>query len=260
MPVTDKYNEVLLGVIAGVVILLVVASVVVFNLLYYQKRRFQHLKKITAMEKAFSEELLKSQLEIQEHTFNQISEEIHDNVGQVLSLARVQLNIINESNKADPRMLMDVKENVGKALADLRDIARSLSGSRIKSLGINALIAQEAERINKLNIIRVTVVANEIERSMDDRKKLILFRIFQECLQNIIKHANASEVLITTNFSPDSLQIVIKDNGKGFDTKKTNPGLGLANIMTRAALAGGQCAIESITGHGTIVTIDMPYE
>lgn len=244
-------------------ILLVVAGIVVFNLLYYQKRRFQHLKKITAMEKAFSEELLKSQLEIQEHTFDQISGEIHDNVGQVLSLAKVQLNIMTESNKIGQHMLTDVKENIGKAMTDLRDIAKSLSGARIKSLGINTVIVQEADRINKLNLTRVTLLANGVERAMNDRKKLILVRIIQECLQNIVKHAGASEVLITTDFLPALLQIVIKDNGKGFDTATTltaDGGLGLTNIRTRASLAGGKCTIESSPGHGTTITIDMPYE
>jgi signal transduction histidine kinase len=215
------------------------------------------------MQKRFSEELLKSQLEMQEETFNRISQEIHDNVGQVMSLAKVQINIMTESNDMNREMLNDVKVNIGKAMTDLRDIARSLSSDRIRTIGVHTAALSEAERLNKSGIIQIDVEVEGQEQKMQEDKKLILFRIIQESIQNIIKHAKASETVIQFQYESDHLLTRITDNGSGFDPQERmmlNSGLGLSNITTRAMLAGGNSQIQSAPGQGTCITINMPYE
>jgi signal transduction histidine kinase len=263
MPNTDKYNEIAIAVTTGVIIFFAITSMVVFILMFYQKKKFLHKKELTDMGKKFSEELLKTQLEIQEQTFNDISQEIHDNVGQILSLAKVQISIMTESDNMSREMLNDVKNNVGKAMSDLRDIAKSLSSERIKTLTIHSAVFNEAERIGKSGIIRIQVNVEGQQREMNQQKKLVLFRIIQESMQNIIKHANASEIAISFNYAADKLQTVIKDNGKGFelsDALQNSTGLGLANIKSRALIAGGRSFIESVPNTGTTITINMPYE
>ena len=263
MPTNDQYSEILIAIITGIIIFLVITATVIFILLFYQKKKFQHRQQITNIEKKFSEELLKSQLEVQEQTFNNISQEIHDNVGQVLSLAKVQINIMNESETMSKEMLNEVKENVGKAMTDLRDIAKSLNSERIRSLSVHSAAHNEAERINKSGVSQVIISVEGEEKKMNEQKKLILFRIIQESLQNSIKHANASLINIEFRYLADSLQVTIKDNGKGFDTEeaiKNNSGLGLLNIKTRAALTGGSSTIDSIINEGTTINITIPYE
>jgi signal transduction histidine kinase len=221
------------------------------------------MEEIKTINEVYKNELLKAQLEIQEQTFNNISQEIHDNVGQILSLAKVQINIMNESETMSREMLNEVKENVGKAMTDLRDIAKSLSSERIRSLSVHNAVSNEAERINKSGISQVTIAIEGEEKKMNEQKKLILFRIIQESLQNSIKHANASRIEIQFHYNTGSLQVIIKDNGKGFDTEeaiKNNSGLGLLNIKTRAALTGGSSTIDSILNEGTTVNITIPYE
>lgn len=221
------------------------------------------MEEIKIINETYKNELLKAQLEIQEQTFNNISQEIHDNVGQILSLAKVQINIMNESESMSREMLNEVKENVGKAMTDLRDIAKSLSSERIRSLSIHSAVSNEAERINKSGISQVTVSVDGDELKMNEQKKLILFRIIQESLQNSIKHANASQIKIHFHYLPDNLHVIIRDNGKGFDTEealKNNSGLGLLNIKTRAALTGGTSTIESVLNEGTTININIPYE
>jgi len=98
---------------------------------------------------------------------------------------------------------------------------------------------------------------------MGEQKKLILLRIIQESLQNSIKHAGASEIRVRFSYLPVTLQVTITDNGKGFDPEeaaKNNPGLGLLNIQTRAALTGGSSTIGSALNQGTIISINIPYE
>jgi len=263
MPTTDKYNEILVDDLVGVMIFFFITVMVVLIILVYQRKKARHHQQIRDMKKRFSEELLKSQLEMQEETFNRISQEIHDNVGQIMSLAKVQISIMTESNDMNKDMLNDVRLNIGKAMTDLRDIARSLSSDRIRTLSVHAAALSEAERLNKSGIIQIDVEVEGQERKMQEDKKLIMFRIIQESIQNIIKHAKASETIIRFSYNTDEVETVISDNGQGFDiVEATNrsTGLGLSNIRTRAMLAGGRSKIESRPETGTTIIINMPYE
>ncbi|MBI2730151.1 MAG: hypothetical protein HYX40_05270 [Sphingobacteriales bacterium] len=257
-----KEYETILVIIVVTAVLVLAALFITILVVYMNNRKKKHLDEKQQMRNNFQQELLQSQLEIQEQTLSHLSQEIHDNVGQVLSLAKVQINIMNESEQMSRPMLDEVKDNISKALFDLRDIAKSLSSERIKAIDIAEAISQEATRINKAGIIQVTVSTSGQERKINNQKKLILFRIIQECLQNILKHADAALVKIEFCFA-EQLTTTITDNGKGFDiTKATDhhSGLGLTNIKTRAALAGGSSSIESKEGSGTTITINIPYE
>jgi len=170
---------------------------------------------------------------------------------------------MTESNDMNREMLNDVKVNIGKAMTDLRDIARSLSSDRIRTIGVHTAALSEAERLNKSGIIQIDVEVEGQEQKMQEDKKLILFRIIQESIQNIIKHAKASETVIQFQYESDYLLTRITDNGSGFDPQERmmlNSGLGLSNITTRAMLAGGNSQIQSAPGQGTCITINMPYE
>ena len=210
-------DQAIIDIIAASIILLVLVAFIFSFLLYYQRKHNRYIEETQQMQREFQHQLLQSQLEIQELTFNYISQEIHDNVGQILSLAKVQINIMTESENINKEILGEVKENVGKAMADLRDIAKSLSSERIRTTGIYETVTNEAIRINKSDILQLTVSKNGDEQKMDEQKKLILFRIIQESLQNSIKHADASQVDILFNYLPENLYVCIKDNGKGFN-------------------------------------------
>jgi signal transduction histidine kinase len=130
-------------------------------------------------------------------------------------------------------------------------------------LSVHAAALSEAERLNKSGIIQVNIEVEGQERKMKEDKKLILFRIIQESIQNIIKHAKASETVIRFRYEDQELETFIRDNGQGFDIAEAiarNSGLGLSNISTRAMLAGGRSRIESLPETGTTIIINMPYD
>jgi two-component system, NarL family, sensor kinase len=259
----DATRYIIIGISAGISMFLFLSAIILLFVFEYRKRQRRHKEELLLTTVRFESQLLQSQLEIQEQTLNNISEEIHDNVGQILSLAKVQINIMNQSDQLSKNMLNEVKENIGKAMNDLRDIAKGLSTNRIKSMNIRDAITNEAERINRSGAIKVSISAQGEEKKMDEQKKLILFRIIQESLQNCIKHAEASEISVCFLFLPDTLQLAIKDNGKGFDLQKAlknNTGLGLMNLTTRVSLTGGTSSIESVLNEGTIISINIPYE
>jgi two-component system, NarL family, sensor kinase len=262
MPDNPYGEEVVINIVVGIIVFSVVTGLLVFIILFYQKKRFQHMQQMAEKNKEYSEQLLQSQIEIQEQTFNTISNEIHDNVGQILSLAKVQLNIMDQRESLDRAMLAEAKESVSKAMTDLRDIAKSLSSDRIRKTDLCEITEQELQRINRSGIMTTTFKRDGRVINLAEQKKLIIFRMIQECLQNIIKHSNASSIEIYFHYENERLKITISDNGKGFDISRIdqNSGLGLKNLFTRAKLIDGTAEIYSNPGTGTSVTIISPYE
>jgi signal transduction histidine kinase len=199
--------------------------------------------------------------EIQQATLNNISQEIHDNVGQLLSLTKMQLNLIEAQEVKDNNLISEAKDNISKAMTDLRDLAKGMSSDRIQLLGLYDSVTQEAVRINKVGKLQVEVSRKGNNKEPDHKKQLVVFRVIQECFQNIIKHAQANHVSVSFTYQPDSFDVVIKDDGVGFDYQPGSPsseGLGLMNIYNRIHLVGGEVTLNSAPGAGTSVHIKVP--
>jgi hypothetical protein len=242
-------------------IFFVITIMVIFILLIYQRKKARHQQQISDMNKRFSEELLKSQLEIQEETFNGISQEIHDNVGQTLSLAKVQVNMMDHQGEFNRELLQELRESISLALSDLKDMAKGMSSERIKLLDIVELINGELQRIKRTGMLLTVLEAEGTVKELPYREKLILFRIVQESLQNIIRHARASEVIVRVTTGIDYLSITVRDDGIGFDPAaktRSGAGLGLQNIINRTELLKGSASITSAPGAGTAITIGIP--
>jgi two-component system, NarL family, sensor kinase len=236
--------------------------VVAFLFTYYRKNQAYH-KKLLELEYRGRQELLKSRLEMQEQTLNAISQEIHDNVGQVLSLTKMKINIIEETILHSCTLLQEAKESLTTAITSLRDIAKSLSTERIVHFSLEESIQAEINRIEKTGVLQIQIVVEGKEKTMREGKKLILFRIIQECLQNIIKHSGAADSILLLHYEEDQLRIRILDGGKGFDVKEAmaaKTGLGLQNITNRATVLGGSALIVSKIAEGTTININIPYE
>ncbi len=258
----DTKNEVVFTIIAVIVILLFLGVLFLVMLFYYNNKKVQMSKETQLMRATFDKQLLESKLEIQEQTFDMISQEIHDNVGQILSLAKVQLGIMEQKQTVDGELLGNVKESISLAMTELRDIAKSLSSERVQQLSLQDSISQEIRRINRSGFVKISSDVQGTEKNIPDQHKLIAFRIVQEGLQNIIKHAGASDVRVSIRYMEDRMYITIFDNGIGFDPEtelKKRGGLGLQNILRRATLVGGNAEIMSRPGEGTTLQIQMTY-
>lgn len=205
-------------------------------------------------------ELYSNQQKIQEQTLNHVSQEIHDNVGQLLSLVRMQLNQVAAKGGTEDQLIADAQENIGRAMRDLRDMARGMSSDRIKLLGLFGSVEQEAQRIQRSGSCEVSTQCEGAIQSMEHQKEIILFRVIQESLQNVFKHASATRIDIFFHYQPHLLQIEVKDNGKGFilEKERRTGGLGLMNMQHRVQLTGGELLLDSEQGAGTRVTISVP--
>lgn len=218
------------------------------------------------MQSQFSQTLLQTQLEIQEQTLKNISQEIHDNIGQALSLAKLNLNTMPPTNdEALQQKILYSKELVSKAITDLRDLSRSLDTDYIQEMGLQRVIEYELEIIRKTGTVETNMVVEGSMFRVEKHKELILFRIIQETLNNILKHAGAKSIHVNITYSA-AFTLSIKDDGKGAnldplsEEKNNNFGLGIRNMHSRAKLIGADFSLTSQPGKGTEVKIVLPNE
>ena len=214
------------------------------------------------MQANFEQELLQTQLEIQEQTLKTISQEIHDNVGQALILAKLNLNTLEFSEGADKQeKIKNSISLVAKAINDLRDLSRSMNGDKIADLGLQEAIENELKIIHNTGQYATQVSVTGKPFKLRPQNEIVIFRIVQECLTNILKHSKAKNISANINYGTGDYTLFIQDDGAGFDMNELSAGktgIGLKNMESRAALIGGVFSIDSTVNKGTTVKVHMP--
>jgi two-component system, NarL family, sensor kinase len=252
-------EEIFITVIAGTITFLILAIFIIVFVLLHKKRQRKNKMEKAQLRSRFDQELLRTQLEIQEQTLRNISQEIHDNIGQMLSLAKLNLALAEENGDA---RISNSHQLVSKAIQDLRDLSKSLHTDYIAEMGLQRAIEREVEMISKTGIIVAKLEVKGQPRRLDSQKELILFRIVQESVTNVIKHAAASAITITVDYSLPYFLLNVHDNGKGIeavDNKDPHPdGIGVRSMQHRAQLIGGIFELHSVPGNGTTITIQLP--
>ncbi|MEN9571027.1 MAG: hypothetical protein RL172_2258 [Bacteroidota bacterium] len=236
-------------VVVTIVFLLLSSSVVVYGMVY-QRRRKEHTHEVTTLKYVYEQELLQTQIEIQEQTMKNISQELHDNIGQMLGLAKLRLNTFPVvADHAVEKGVEELKQFIGKAIKDLRDISKSLHGEKISDIGLQDAIANELNILQNIGGRFTTNLHVDGEPyKMDAEKEIILFRIVQEALNNTVKHAQAKNIDVTLHYSTALFKLTVQDDGIGFDpqqVKASETGIGLKNMYNRARMIGGEVLIES---------------
>ncbi|AMR31111.1 hypothetical protein A0256_06570 [Mucilaginibacter sp. PAMC 26640] len=246
-------------VIVGTIMLLLLGLFIIGFLFFYQRKHNGHIAEQEHLKSVFQQELLKTQIEMQEQTLNYVSREIHDNITQVLSF--VKLNLAMAGNITESQRAIKVDESrklVSQAITDLRDLSKSLSFEHIAQLGLAKTITVEVDRLNKSSIMEASITVDGQVIALGDERELVLFRIFQEALNNSLKHSGAKQFKIGLQYSPHLFNLTIADNGAGFAYNALeNGGSGLRNMQNRAALIGGVAKISSEPGKGCCITITI---
>jgi len=256
----DSREENILIFIVVLVLLFLVLSILIISMIYkYQKKQVQHFIGVNELHSKHENEILKTKIKIQEQTFQNISKEIHDNIGQKLSLAKLQLNTCeNNEHKFSKDLIHDAIQNISESISDLRDLSRSMSADFIASMGLVKALENEIIQIGNTGQYKFKLTITGDSIYMDAEKEVMLFRMVQESLNNTIKHAHSTEIHILLHFTIVLLQIDIIDNGSGFDVSILKEGQGLSNIKNRAILLNGEATITSAIGKGTQITIKIP--
>lgn len=213
------------------------------------------------MESNYQNELLKTKLEVQEQAFKYLSEEIHDNVGQVLSLTKLHLyNIQTQTQEATTKQsAQESAELLGKAINDLRTISHTLNTGFIAKAGLKEAIEKELRYVQSAKNIQCKLLCSGDIYYLGDEKEVLIFRIVQEAIANAIKHADATQIEVQLAYRPDMLTVAVKDNGKGFDasTRAKADGIGMNNMEVRANLLKAKLNITSSAGSGTTILLEI---
>lgn len=262
----DQNHEIFFIVVIGVLLGLLLVGFIVTILFLYQRRQYQQEKELVRMKEEFDQEVLKSQLEIQETTLKSIAQELHDNIGQVLSVVKLSLAVLPlDTGHAAYAPLQQIREVLNKAVYDLADLTKSLHTDRITQIGLVESIRFDLETLRRTGLIKVNFDLEGEEYRLGDQKEVFIFRIFQELVNNILKHAKATQITISLNYtSNDMFLFSVKDNGIGFnvqerkDSKSSLNGVGLKSMANRAKLIGANMVFSSEEGKGTFVRMELP--
>ncbi len=228
-------------------------------LIYYSNKKKKILQEKIALEIHFKQELLQSQLETQEYAFNQISQELHDNIGQLLSSTKLLLNIGLMELPTAPDAIKTAEQTVAKAIQDLRSLSKSLNREWLDQFNLIENVDAEKERINASRNIEVTLGTVYKKLPLKSESQVMLFRVVQEALQNSIRHASPKHISIQIKNTDHHFELTIQDDGKGFDIQSAKKeSLGLRNMEHRVQLLGGAITWQSETDKGTLITIKIP--
>ena len=244
-------------IVAFLVLMLTVFFIVIVLAIRYRRRK----KENEELRSQFSEQLLRSQLEIQEQTLQHVSRELHDNIGQIASLVKINLNTINLENPEKSASKLDnTKELVKQLMTDIKLLSTSLNGDKLTRVGLFNALQNESDKLNKTGAFSSRFTQHDNIPPVNDEKAIIIYRMVQEILNNAMKHSEATEINIDAYYRQNSFILSVSDNGKGFNVAekladKKDTGNGLLNLQERAKVIKATVQFDSAPGKGSTTTI-----
>ncbi len=248
--------------IAGTVLITIFAVMMtVFLVINKQKQNRDKLER-QQLEHSYRSNLLRTRIEMQEQALNYVSQEIHDNMGQVLSFSCLQLANLKWAipEEAARNSLVENLDVIRQAVKELRMLSHSLNTNRIEKRHLEEVIETELNRIRAFSPIKCYLEVKGHVTNLSPETRLLIFRILQEALQNVIKHASATSVVISIDYVDSLFVLSIKDDGKGIDLEamQDSGSLGMANMQERAKLMGGTLDVASDGRAGTEIRLTIP--
>lgn len=254
--------------IASLAMLMMAIFVITF-VIYYQKKQLEQEKKMRDIEKNYQRMLLETALSSEEAERRRIAQDLHDDIGTMLSLTKLSLNQLNKTVvKDDPRTdftLTKAQSLVEETIIHVRRITRDLVPTTLEQFGLVAAIDEFIHRLgdNLPLSFRFECDAEDIPRQ-SPKVELALYRIMQELVNNAIKHSNGDEIEIDLHIDKGKLELQVTDNGKGFDAQvmKTSEqsGLGLRNIESRLSVINGKVLYHKPGIRGSRARVQIPVD
>ncbi len=254
--------------IASVATLIVLAVLILLEI-YRQKERAtkQLAEQAEEINRQKTKELIrenemkeiKANIAGQEKERIRIAKELHDSVAGNLAGIKLGLERLSGSN-GDQEVLTQVKKNIDQTYHEVRSISANLSPIKSKEVGFSAFLSNYINDLNQLHPFEIefNCSVDKAFSNMSDHQKLETYRILQELMNNIVKHADAEFIEVSINEVDGHLNILVEDNGKGFCQQSAKMGMGLKNIQSRVKKLNGIFNIDSVIDRGTIVNLDLP--
>jgi two-component system NarL family sensor kinase len=239
----------LTSLIASVVI--AAAAFVVIRLRQKQKLARAHADEQTLR--------LKAIIETQETERKRIAEELHDGVGQMLCVAKMNASVLREEPFRDPELWDNLENILDQSVSEVRNVSHSMMPSVLMKVGLKEAVKEYTEQVNASKQVQIVLNA-DMDKRLNSLAEVSVYRVIQELISNSLKHGLASKVDIGMQEANGRLYVTVKDNGRGFEESMltTNSGNGWYNIRSRLALLEGTSHISSVIKQGTEVKFDLP--
>jgi PAS domain S-box-containing protein len=218
-------------------------------------------KKLLQDQISHQKQLTQATIDGQEKERTEIGTELHDNIGQQLTTIKLFLDMAKSTaDEATIEMVSMALKGVSDVINEVRSMSRSLVPSTLKDLGLIESISELIDSITRTQLLSIELEdCGFTENHLPENLKLTMFRIVQEQLNNIVKHANAREVFIRLSQNKGQIILELQDDGKGLELNKIRKGLGFINIKNRAELFGGTNEIISAAGKGCLLRVTIPF-
>jgi PAS domain S-box len=198
-------------------------------------------------------------IQTQEQERREIGRELHDNINQILATAKLCVDMALNEEKLRKELLYKSYENITKAIDEIRILSKTLVPPSLGDIGLKEALLEMIENLNNTTELAIHIRASDPHiESLSNNKKLIIYRIVQEQINNILKHSRATEAFIELKTISNWLHLVVKDNGIGFDIRQKSRGIGLNNIISRVEMQNGKMEIVSEPGKGCLLKIEIP--
>lgn len=255
----QKLNNQRLIITAGIIVFVLLA---LLSWLFYRRYKLKKEKELQQTILRQREEATINILTAEENERKRIAADLHDGVGQLMTAAWLNLQVL-EKNDASPEqkeLLTKTTLLVGESCKEVRQVSHNMMPNALLKKGLVNAIREFTQQIDK-SVIAINLQTEGLDKELNSITETILYRVIQECVNNTIKHAAATELDISIQNSNEGIDVLIEDNGKGFNVNFTSvekDGLGLQNIRSRISFLKGTVQWDSSPGNGTVVAIHLP--
>jgi two-component system NarL family sensor kinase len=255
-------------IVIGTIIVLCLVIYLFLFLVFFSKKQTQNKIDEANLRSRYEKEILKSQIETQNITMQKIGENLHDNIGQLLTVVKLNVHLLEGILLDEPaqNIILQTENILDHSIHELRSITKSLDHTFIENFGLYESVVNELNRLSMTGRLETSLKVDGDKRYLEKEKEIVLFRITQELINNSLKHSKATKISIGLAYQPHSFTLHFEDNGVGFDFESIltanfeSSGAGLRNVMRRAKLLDADCTISSKIGEGTRVLIHLPIE
>lgn len=249
---TPEENQITFILFAGAFLAALMSLFVVAMVVLHRQRQVQNRQKIDQIKVEHEKTLLNIENEIQQDTLTHIGRELHDNIGQLLSLAKLNLGSAKPEKQAEGKVILN------QIIKEVRGLSKTLNIDWVESISLAEFIKQQLEKIQATGFCETSLENSLEDLELTKDQKLVLIRVTQECLNNAIKHASPDKIAVKIYQNGKGKVIQIIDYGNGFDQTIPSKGSGMTNLKKRMETIGGEFQLTSIVGKGTDIKLLLP--